>query len=467
MRKFRYGSVTNQGAILQLSMIKGRMKLNKKSALLAIPLALSILSGCGGGNNAADSSNSADAAKATAKASAGTSAEPVTLRIAWWGSDTRHAYTQQVIDLYEKEHPNVTIEPEYASFDDYWKKLAPQAAANRLPDIIQMDISYINQYGSNGQLEDLTSYLNSQIQVGDVNENVLSTGNIGGKQYGIPLGVNVLGFQYDPELLKKAGVDSIPENWTWDDYKAIAAKAKAAGLFMDTSMTADVFFNYYLRTKGFSLYNNDGTALGYEDDTLYSDFFGMTSSLIKDGAVPSQDKLSQNKGVIEETDVVKGTGIGVWQWSNQYVALQQAVNRPMALAPMPGPDMEKGLYMQPSMYWSITSGSKVKEEAAKFIDFWTNSAEANNLIKGERGVPISSKIKESVSSQLTDAGKQVFQFVADMEPKTSPMSPPVGSPEVVALLSDLAEQMNFGQIEPAAAAKQFREEANAILANRQ
>ncbi|MNC76805.1 putative ABC transporter substrate-binding protein YesO [compost metagenome] len=53
-----------------------------------------------------------------------------------------------------------------------------------------------------------------------------------------------------------------------------------------------------------------------------------------------------------------------------------------------------------------------------------------------------------------------------MEPKTSPMSPPVGSPEVVALLTDLAEQMNFGQITPDAAAVQFRKEASEILANR-
>lgn len=445
------------------------MNLKKRFALLAVPLLLSsILAGCGGGNNnnSAAATDSATNAPSETKPAATTSAEPVTLRIAWWGGDTRHSYTQQVIDMYEAKYPNVTIEPEYASFDDYWKKLAPQAAANRLPDIVQMDISYINQYGSNGQLEDLKPYLNSQIQVGDVNENVLSTGVINEKQYGIPLGVNVLGFQYDPELLKKAGVDSIPENWTWDQYKEIAAKAKSAGLYIDGSMAADVFFNYYLRTKGLALYNNDGSALGYEDDALFTDFFGMLSGLIKDGAVPTQDKLSQNKGVIEESDIVKGTGIGVWQWSNQYVALQIAVNRPMALAQMPGPDMEKGLYMQPSMYWSVTSNSKVKEEAAKFVDFWINDPEANNLIKGERGVPISSKIKESVSSQLTDSGKQVFKFVADMEPTTSPMSPPVGSPEVVALLTDLAEQMNFGKIDSAAAAAQFRKEANAILSSR-
>ncbi|MEF2966043.1 sugar ABC transporter substrate-binding protein [Paenibacillus sp. M1] len=436
--------------------------MKKKPALLAAALLLvTVLSGCGG-----KSENTGASTAPANTGGSGNSNKEVTLRIAWWGSDNRHTYTQQIIDMYEEQNPNVKIEAEYASFDDYWKKLAPQAAANRLPDIIQMDISYINQYGSNGQLEDLAPYLNNQIQVGDVNENVLSTGNIEGKQYGIPMGVNVLGLNYDPALLKKAGVDSIPENWTWDQYKEIALKARDAGLFMDGSMTADVFFNYYLRSNGFSLYNNDGSALGYEDDNLFVEFFGMLSGLIEEGAVPTQDKLSQNKGVIEESDIVKGTGIGVWQWSNQYVSLQKAVNRPMALAPMPGPGMEKGLYMQPSMYWSITSNSAAKEEAAKFIDFWTNSEEANLIIKGERGVPISNKIKEALGGSLSEAEKQVFEFVAEMEPKTSPMSPPVGSPEVVALLTDLAEQLNFGKIEPDAAAAQFRTEANAILANR-
>ncbi|AIQ68542.1 ABC transporter substrate-binding protein [Paenibacillus graminis] len=441
--------------------------MKKRFALLAVPMLLSMLAGCGGNNNSTrDTASTHAAANQPASATAASSSDPVTLRIAWWGGDTRHSYTQQVIDMYEAQNPNVKIEPEYASFDDYWKKLAPQAAANRLPDIVQMDVSYINQYGSNGQLEDMTPYLNQTVQVGDVNENVLGTGKIDGKQYGIPLGVNVLGFHYDPALLKKAGADSIPDNWTWDQYKEIAMKAKAAGLYMDSSMAADIFFNYYLRTKGLSLYNTDGSALGYDDDAQFSDFFGMLSDLIAQGAVPSQDKLSQNKGVIEEADVVKGTGIGIWQWSNQYVALQIAVNRPMELAPMPGPDMEKGLYMQPSMYWSVTANSKNKEEAAKFIDFWTNNVEANKLIKGERGVPISGKIKDSLAAELTESGKQVFKFVADMEPKTSPMSPPVGSPEVVALLTDLAEQMNFGQITPDAAAVQFRKEASEILANR-
>ncbi|MGN7454126.1 ABC transporter substrate-binding protein [Paenibacillus pasadenensis] len=427
------------------------MKRRMLGLLAAVTLASTALSACSSGNDA-PAGGSAD--------------DPVSLRIAWWGSDSRHAYTQQVIDLYTSKHPNVKIDVEYASFDDYWKKLAPQAAAKQLPDIVQMDISYISQYAKNGQLAELEPYLNNQIQVGDVSESVLGTGLLGGKQYGIPIGVNVLGFHYDPELLKKGGIDSIPADWTWEKYEEMARQTGSKGLYFDSGFAPDIFFNYYLRTKGETLYNEEGNALGYDDDKLFTDFFRIQADLVKEKALRSPDYLNQIKGVLEESDLVKGTGIGVFQWSNQFVGLQKAAARPLALAPMMGPDMEKGIYMQPSMYWAITNNSKAKEEAAKFIDFWVNDVEANKIIKGERGVPISSAIKEAIAGELDEPVKQVFDFVSEMEPKASPMSPPppTGSPEVIAALADLIEELNFGRITPEQAAASFRKTASEVLA---
>ncbi|WP_438351656.1 ABC transporter substrate-binding protein [Paenibacillus sp. FA6] len=438
--------------------------MKKRATMLLTVLMLLFVTACG---NAANTKETQAATTGGDSKSTETAKKNVTLRIAWWGSDTRHEYTQKVIDMYKAKNPHVKIDFEYASFDDYWKKLAPQAAANQLPDIVQMDVSYISQYAKNGRLEDLSPYLNNQIQLADVSENVLSTGIIEGKQYGIPTGVNVLGYQYDPALLKKAGIDSIPADWDWDKYEELGLTAASNKLYIDNGMAPDIFFNYYLRTKGLTLYNPEGTALGYEDDALFVDYFDRLARMVKSGSAPDPGVVNQSKGIVEESDIVKEKGVGIWQWSNQFTGLQTVVNRPMDFAPMVGPDMDKGLYMQPSMYWAVTSNSKAKEEAAKFIDFWINDEEANQLIKGDRGVPISSKIKESLASDLSDQTKQVFEFVAAMEPKASPMSspPPVGSPEIIAMLTDYAEEINFGQKTAAEVAPKFREAANAILAN--
>lgn len=442
------------------------------TALLAIALAAcggGAKSGGGGGNGGEGSpqaSGNASGGSSDGSSGGGTKdPEPVTLRVAWWGSQPRHDYTLQVIEMYQQKYPHVKIEPEYANFDDYWKKLAPQAAANDLPDIIQMDISYISQYGGNGQLEDLTPYLGSIINIDHISENAISGGKIGDKLYGFNIGVNTIQFQYDPELLKRLGVDTLDENWTWDDYYELAGKASEAGLYFDSGFRPEVFFGYYLRTKGQHLYSPDGTSLGYDDDQLFIDFFAPLAKLVADGDAPTPDVKAQVKG-LEDDLLVKGQQVGIWQWTNQFVALQQVANRPLEMHHMPGPNREQGLYLKPSMYFSISKNSKHKEEAARFIDFWVNDIEANKLIKGDRGVPVNSQVIEAVKPTLDPALVKVFDYVAWAQENSSPMDPPdpPGAAEVIALFKEVTEAMDFGKLSPEDAAKRFREEANAILA---
>jgi multiple sugar transport system substrate-binding protein len=74
------------------------------------------------------------------------SQQPINLRVAWWGSQTRHNQTLEVIKLFEKRYPNIKITPEYTSWSDYWTKLNTQAAAQNLPDVIQHDYQYITEW---------------------------------------------------------------------------------------------------------------------------------------------------------------------------------------------------------------------------------------------------------------------------------------------------------------------------------
>ncbi|WP_341277870.1 extracellular solute-binding protein [Paenibacillus sp. FSL H8-0537] len=425
-------------------------------ALMASALMLATACGSNAGTNSGTGTNTGT--------NSGGGDKPITLRMSWWGSETRHEYTKKVIDLYKTKNPNVTIEVEYANYDDYWKKIAPQAAANELPDIMQIDTGYYAQYAGKDQLADLTPYFGKEIDVTNISENALNGGKLGDGVYGMNLGVNSLGFHYDPATLAKAGVDSIPENWSWDDYLSMAAKAKENGIYIDGGMRAEVFFGYYLRTVGKKLYNEAGNGLGYEDDQLFVDFFGKLADLVKSGAAPTPDTLAQIKGV-EDDMTVKGTQVGVWQWSNQFVALQQAVNRPMKIASMLNPGAKEGLYLKPSMFFSISKNSKAKEEAAKFINFFVNDADANKLILGERGVPVSSVIKEELKPLLSPEQVQVFDYVAWSEENSSPMDPvdPIGAIEVFASLKSLTEQLNYGQISAEDAAKKFRSEAENVL----
>lgn len=174
-----------------------------------------------------------------------------------------------------EKNPYIKIDTEYASWDDYWKKLASMETTNSLPDIIQMDLAYLSQYAQNNQITDLTPFLNKEIDVMEYDENYINGRRLDDKLYALNAGVNAFGFHYDPELLKNVDVDSIPNDWTWNNYEKIAAKVKEAGLLMDNGLgvATDWKFNYFLRTKGQLLYFQDGTSLGYDADQLFVEFF--------------------------------------------------------------------------------------------------------------------------------------------------------------------------------------------------
>src|SRR3954468_9607327 len=90
------------------------------------------------------------------------------MKFAWWGNDIRNKNTQAAIDAYTKANPNVKIAPQPGEFNTYWDKLATQTAGGQAPDVIQMDMAYIAEYGNRGALLDLGKVDTSKFVEGTV-----------------------------------------------------------------------------------------------------------------------------------------------------------------------------------------------------------------------------------------------------------------------------------------------------------
>ncbi|WP_411829271.1 ABC transporter substrate-binding protein [Paenibacillus kribbensis] len=393
--------------------------------------------------------------------------EKVTLRVAWWGDQSRHDYTLKVIQMYEKENPNVKIVEEYANWEDYWKRLAPMAAASQLPDVIQMDRAYLFQYGEKGRLDDLTPYLkNGMIDTRSIDENAISGGRIAGKLYGFTLGSNVLSVITNDNLLKEAGIKIEDENWTWDDFEKAAIKVKNATDVYGTNgmYPADVFFPYYLRTQGSRLYNENGTGLGYTDDQLFVDYFKRQLRLVDAKAFPTPDVRAHIAGINDEL-IVAGKAAMSWNWSNQYSGFAESAKSPLSIKLPPEYANETALFLRPSMFFSIPKSSKQKEQAAKFINFFVNNMEANKLIKGDRGVPVSSKVIKGIKPELTEAETKIFDYVekASQNVRTTDPIEPLGNAEIMKALDNLSEQILFKKMTPEDGARSFRKQAETIL----
>ncbi len=103
-----------------------------------------------------------------------------------------------------------------------------------------------------------------------------------------------------------------------------------------------------------------------------------------------------------------------------------------------------------------------------FIDFITNDVEANKILLGERGVPISPKIAEAIKPLLTAAQVETQDYLSIVAKEASPLPPP--DPAVQTNLANnvylpqLVDPVLLKQTPPETAVAQFRKDATALLA---
>lgn len=450
----------------------------KKLAALGISAALALsLAGCGSGNSggatAAGNSPAAPAADGTQAAGVKSGSEPVTIKITWWGGQGRHDYTQKMLDAYTASHPNVTFEAMPSGWDGYFDKLATQAASGSMPDIVQMDYLYITTYAKNNSLADLQQFVDDgTIDVSKIDENLLNTGNINGKLNGLVLSSSYISVGYNPDVLAEAGVEEPAASWTWDDFINTAETVKektgkygmAGGPVDDTNL-----FNYWVRQHGESLFSEDKKAIGYADDKLCADFIRMWADLMAKGAAPNPDEYAAIQTLGEEgRPVVTGDGAMLTEWNN-YAAKVSGTNDKLKTVtpPMVAGSDTKGLWMKPGMFFSIADTSKVKKEAAEFINWFVNSEEANDIMMAERGTPVSSEIRDYMvaSGKLSEQQAAMFKGVEDALALCgeTPDPDPVGMSEVNESFKNAAYSAFYGQVSPEEAAAKFRKDADAIL----
>ena len=400
--------------------------------------------------------------------------EKTTIRITWWGGQSRHDYTQQILDLYTESHPNIEFEASPSGWDGYFEKLSTQTASGSMPDIVQMDYLYIATYAKNGSVADLQPYMDDgTIDVSNIDEKLLSTGESNGIMAGAVLSSGFNAFGYNPDVLEEAGVEEPTNDWTWSDFidMATTVKEKTGKWGASTDPVLDTNdFNYWVRQHGESLFSEDNKSLGYEDDAILADFLTMWKDLMDAGVVPNPDEYSQIDTLGQEASpIVTGDGAFISE-RNNYAAKLSSVNDKLKVVLPPQSDDDsdaKGLWMKPGMFFSIAETSEVKDECAEFINWFINSEEANEIMMAERGIPASSSVRDYMleNCELNQQQKDMFDLMdaaVDYCGET-PAPDPVGIAEVNAALKNIADSVFYGQTTAEEGAAQFREEANEIL----
>lgn len=450
------------------------MKFKKIAAATMVGAMALSLAACGG-SNTASTSTAAGAVTSEAAADSNTSGEKK-LTVTWWGNQTRNERTISTLNLYAEQNAGVTFDPQVAEWADYWNKLATASAGKALPDIIQMDYKYLDQYIKNGLLTDLTPYVeDGTLDVSNIDEGILNAGKgSDGGLYAICIGENAPALVYNKTLLDENGI-TVKDNMTVDEFKALCKE-----VYEKTGYKSNYYYNqgennleYVLRAKDITLFENGKLGAASADD--FNQYFGVFEDGIKEGWMLSASSFAErNIGTIEQDPLVYGSDPAnrswcTFLWTNSLSAIKAAAPEGMELGitTWPSDDAKKSNYLKPGQFFCVSSDSKDPVEAAKVIDFFTNSVDANKILLAERGVPASTVVADAIAPDL-DAGTQSgMAFIKNViAPNCSQINaaPPEGTSEAINLLKQLEEQLCYGQITAQEASEQFFTQGNAFLA---
>ncbi|WP_448809082.1 ABC transporter substrate-binding protein [Agromyces bauzanensis] len=388
--------------------------------------------------------------------------EEVTLTFTWWGNDDRAQRYQQLIDAFEEEHPNITIEGNFTDFPSYWEKRKTEAAGGGLPDVWQFSDSYLREYAEPGLLLDLDE-VSDYIDFDAFDDSLKQTGQLDDVQYSLPTGYSAWAVFLNDGLLADAGIEPYEGGTSYEEYTewmASVTEATGGAIFGGTDLTQRIQnFENVLRAKGENLYTADGE-LGFTEDDLRD--FWESGAAARDGIAVPQQRL-------EELSPKSGFGANLTaseaSWSNflgGYLADSGAESVTLVAPPTDEPG-SKDLYRQAGLQVAISAGTEHPEAAAMWLDFVVNSEQAGEIFGTTLGFPASET--KLAGTKLEGVDKQVADYldsVADRIGEAPPV-PVVGYGSLEQTFWDLGKSIGLGALSVDDAVDQFFAEAQVIL----
>lgn len=378
------------------------------------------------------------------------------IHFAWWGSETRHNNYIQVIELFEEENPDIEVVYEFSAWDDYWKKLATKAAAGELPDVIQMDSSYLGEYGNKNLLLDLSDAItDGTIDTTNLPETIVEAGSIDGSPYAISPAMNAMSVMVNDALIEEAGVSINWDDYTYADFAAAIQQVKDETDeygFIDV-IDNYVLMQYFFRTKGeeFYQYNADGKPEVAFTKESAIEFFDSIYNLAETAAI-STSEVASNVKSFDENPFALGRAGFYQTWQNQFSLVNDALADGVEISlHLPyGATNSKALYYRPSFYYSAAKTTNNSEAAAKLIDFMVNNEEAAKIMGTERGIPSNTANLDLIYDQFSENEKVAADYltqIADYVGEPSPV-PPIGFATVSQAAKDAYAELTYGTMTP-------------------
>jgi multiple sugar transport system substrate-binding protein len=294
------------------------MKKSLLMSLIAVIMAIVMIAGC---SPADDTGTDTSAAPTNAESSAAQSseqdAEPVTVDFMNFSANEGGQVVLDLVkDLYEQEHPNVTINIETFDNEPYPTQLQTRLGGNDAPDCFELQLGDLPAYIGQDVIMPLTDMMNNtSSDLSVLTQKSKDAFSINGTAYGLPYSYSTVVLIYNKDLFDQANIDYPADDWTWEDADAAAEKIKALGndyYGLIQPVTTYEFFKV-VKQYGGSLLNDDNTALTVNSPENITALQRLCDNILVSNICPSV----KQRGSLDEWGMFKlgKTGMivtGIW-----------------------------------------------------------------------------------------------------------------------------------------------------------
>lgn len=361
------------------------------SLVLATVLSASLATGCSGGNKESS----------TTSGTTSTNEKEHLVWAVWDVSST--AYYQPLLDAYKEKNPNVEIELKDLGSTDYDTALSTQLAGGDSGiDIITIkDMpGYANMVNA-GQLEDLTSFIESSNIDKSAYSGVIEQITVDGKTYALPFRNDFWVIYYNKDAFDKAGVDYPTNDMTFKQYDELARKVTSGS--GNDKVYGTNYHTWRSTVQLFGILDGKHSILD-GDYGFLKDYYQIVLQEQKDGIC--QNYATLKSGNLHYSGLFENGSVAMMNMGSWFIAtlINDIKNgkssiKNWGIVKYPHPDgVEAGTTIGTITSLAVSATSNHKDTAKDFVKF----------VSGEEGAKILAKtgtfpavMTEDVKSEIT------------------------------------------------------------------
>ena len=428
--------------------------MKKRMLMVALIMVLTFVTACSGGTSSPGASNggtnSNEAQGGTTEPPAGSEDAEVELRIMWWGDQKRADITNEVLKLFQEEHPNIRIIGEFSPATGYFDKLNTQLASGTAADVFFLGGNVVD-YATKDVLLDLEPYVGNELDLSDMDEAMIEYGTLGGKLVHVSAGANARGIVLNERLFEEAGIPLPEDGWNWEDYARISNEiaSKLDGVYGSYNFTVEGM-DIYLKQNGKQLYDMENNELGFEEGDIVDWFNYWEETAAGGGIVTPELAVSHPQGDTSKSLVVTGqVAMGLIP-SNQLAAHQSLTEDKLTMVQVPRGEKGTGVVFESSQGLSGYAKTEHPKEVAMLINFFINNPEAAKILGNDRGVPVTAQNRALLEQETDEVQQIVYDYTSRVseatknEPFNVSYNMP-GNTEFTTLAEKSVQEIGFGR----------------------